>query len=295
MLTHKSIFILDTHGLLYQLFHALPPMSSPKGEPVGVVYGFAKDMFTLIERHKPHYIFCAFDLPGKTFRSEIYAEYKANRSEMPDDLKPQIGFVHEILEAMNVPQLSLPGYEADDIIATVARLTSEQHGNCVIVTNDKDCRQLINEHVSIFNFRKQIFYKTEELRADWGITPSQVVDFQTLVGDSTDNIPGVQKVGPKTATELLQQFGTLEGIYENIEKITGKKKEHLLDGKESAMLSRRLVQLSAHVPVEITWSEYQGIDEAKLSALFQRFGFKSLMEKTTDCRQRTATSLLFPD
>ena len=279
MLTHRTVFVLDAHGLLYQLFHALPPMSSPQGEPVGAVYGFTKDMFTLIERHHPDYLFCAFDLPGKTFRWELYAEYKANRSEMPDDLKPQIGFVHEILEAMNILPLSLPGFEADDIMATVARLTAEQNGNCVIVTNDKDCRQLINDHVSIFNFRKQSFYKTDDLLADWGIRPDQVIDFQSLVGDATDNVPGVAKVGQKTASELLKQFGSLEGIYANIEKITGKKKEYLLAGRESALLSRQLVALKNDVPIQAAWNPFSGFCAEKLRILFHRFGFKSLIPK----------------
>gem|GEM_PF-633181 len=282
-----TTYILDTHGLLYQLFHALPPMSSPKGEPVGAVYGFTKDLFRLIERYKPDYLFCAFDLPGKTFRSELYAEYKANRSEMPDDLKPQIGFVHEILEAFGIPQLSLPGFEADDIMATVARLTAEQQGECVIVTSDKDCRQLISDHVEpcspgnvvLLNIRKERFYKAEDLLADWGIRPDQVVDFQAFVGDSSDNVPGVAKIGQKTAAELLQQFNSLEGVYENIGKITGKKKEHLLAGKENALLSRKLVTLNNDVPIEVRWTEYQGIDRGKLRTLFQRFGFKSLMSK----------------
>jgi len=279
MSTHQTIFVLDTHGLLYQLFHAIPPMSSPMGEPVGAVYGLTKDIFSLIEKHQPDSLFCAFDLPGQTFRSEIYTEYKANRSEMPDDLRPQIGFVHEILDAMNIPGLSLPGFEADDIMATAARMIAEQNDHCIIVTSDKDCRQLINDHVSIFNLRKAAFYKAEELLADWGIRPDQVVDFQSLVGDSTDNVPGVAKVGPKTATELLQQFGTLEGIYENIEKITGKKKEYLLAGKESAFLSRQLVTLKNDVPIHVDWKPYSGFDAEKLRTLFQRFGFKSLMGK----------------
>jgi len=275
----KTTFVLDAHGLLYQLFHALPPMSSPMGEPVGAVYGFAKDLFTLIDRHQPDRLLCAFDLPGPTFRAALYPEYKANRSTMPDDLQPQIGFVHAILEAFGIPPLAQPGFEADDIMATVARMVAEQNEHCVIVTSDKDCRQLISEHVSIFNLRKQAFYKAEELLADWGITPSQVVDFQSLVGDSTDNIPGVAKVGPKTATELLQQFGTLEGIYENIEKMTGKKKEYLLAGKESALLSRQLVTLKNDVSLEVEWQEYSGFDADKLRGLFLRFGFKSLMGK----------------
>ena len=287
-----TTYILDTHGLLYQLFHALPPMSSPKGEPVGAVYGFTKDLFGLIERYKPDYLFCAFDLPGQTFRSELYSEYKANRSEMPDDLKPQIGFVHEILEAFNISTLSLPGFEADDIMATVARLVTdrreraetspEQQGECVIVTSDKDCRQLINDHVSLLNLRKQTFYKAEDLLADWGIRPEQVVDFQAFVGDTSDNVPGVAKIGQKTATELLQQFNSLEGVYDNIGKITGKKKEYLLAGKENALLSRRLVTLNNTVPIEVAWTEYQGFDREKLRALLQRFGFKSLMRKLED-------------
>jgi len=272
-----TTYILDTHGLLYQLFHALPPMSNPMGEPVGAVYGFTKDIFGLIERYKPDCLVCAFDLPGQTFRSELYTGYKANRSEMPDDLKPQIGFVHEILEAMNVPQLSLPGFEADDIMATVATLTSEQQRKCVIVTSDKDCRQLINDNVSLLNLRKQSFYKAADLLADWGIRPEQVIDFQALVGDSTDNVPGVAKVGPKTATELLQQFGTLEEVYENIGKVTGKKKEYLLAGKESAFLSRQLVTLKTDLPIQADWRQYEGFDTEKLRTLFQRFGFKSLM------------------
>ena len=265
------------------------------GEPVGAVYGFAKDIFTLIERHQPDCLFCAFDLPEQTFRSAIYAEYKANRSEMPDDLRPQIGFVHEILDAMNIPGLAQPGFEADDVMATAARMIVEQNGNCVVVTSDKDCRQLINDHVSIFNLRKGIFYTAENLLADWGIRPDQVIDFQSLVGDSTDNIPGVAKVGPKTATELLQQFGTLEGIYENIEKITGKKKEYLLVGKESAFLSRRLVALKNDVPIQVDWTPYSGFNAEKLRALFQRFGFKSLMGKlgTTQERQDNQSPLSF--
>jgi len=285
-----TTYLLDTHGLLYQLFHAIPPMSSPKGEPVGVVFGLVKDLFYLIERHKPDYIFCAFDLPGKTFRSEIYTEYKANRSEMPGDLIPQICFVHEILDAMNIPQLSLSGYEADDVIATAVRLTTEQGNKCVIVTNDKDCRQLIDDRTSIFNIRKGTFYTAENLFADWGIRPDQVVDFQSLVGDSTDNIPGVAKVGKKTATELLQQFGTLEGIFDNIEKIAGKKQEYLLTGKETAFLSRQLVALKKDVPILMEWEKYGGLNHEKLRSLFERFGFKSLLGKCgakdsgKDCR-----------
>ena len=279
MPTSQTVYILDSHGLLYQLFHALPPMSSPMGEPVGAVYGFTREIFALLEKHKPDYLFCAFDKHAPVFRSEIYTDYKANRSAMPDDLRPQIDTVKEVLEAFNIPSLALDGFEADDILATVARLSQESDWTCVIVSSDKDCRQLIRPNVWLYNPRKSAFYKEEELLADWGIRPDQAVDFQSLVGDSTDNIPGVAKVGPKTATELLQQFGTLEGIYENIEKITGKKKEYLLAGKDSAFLSRQLVTLKNDVPIQVDWKTYSGFNAEKLRALFQRFGFKSLMGK----------------
>ncbi|MCL2005865.1 MAG: hypothetical protein FWG73_06835 [Planctomycetaceae bacterium] len=279
----KTTYILDTHGFLYQLFHALPPMSSPQGEPVGAIYGFTKDLFNLIERYKPDYLFCAFDLPGQTFRSELYSEYKANRSEMPDDLKPQIGFACEILEALGIPQLALPGYEADDIMATVARLAVEQNGQCVIVTNDKDCRQLISDHVSLLNLRKQSFYTAENLLADWGIRPEQVVDFQALVGDPTDNVPGVPLIGPKIASELLQKYDTLETVFEHISDISGKKRqENLRAGQEAALLSRQLVRLNCQVPIEVDWADHQFRNEAKLQALFQRFGFRSFSAKAKE-------------
>ena len=284
--TPQTVFILDSHGLLYQLFHALPPMSSPMGEPVGAVYGFTREIFALLEKHQPDYLFCAFDKHAPVFRSDIYEAYKANRSAMPEDLRPQIETAKEVLEAFNVPILALDGFEADDILATVARCSQEKGLSCVIVSSDKDCRQLIGPNVRLYNLRKAAFYKEEELFADWGIRPEQVIDFQSLVGDSTDNIPGVAKVGPKTATELLQQFGTLEEIYENIEKVTGKKKEYLLASKELAFLSRRLVTLQNDVPIQVDWNHYSGFHAEKLRTLFQRFGFKSLMPKLDGFTQR---------
>ncbi|GHT21564.1 DNA polymerase I [Planctomycetales bacterium] len=271
-----TLFILDAHGLLYQLFHALPPMSSPQGEPVGAVFGFAKDLFAIIEKHRPGVLLCAFDMPEKTFRSEIYTEYKANRSTMPEDLQPQIECAKEILRAFNIPILGVSGYEADDILATVAKQVDKRGEQCVIVTADKDCRQCITDNVSLFNLRKQVFYGAEELQNDWGITPKQVVDFQAIVGDATDNVPGVKGIGQKGAMELLQQFSTLEGVYENLAQIKGKKREYLAEHKEEAMISRKLVQLKTDVPIEADWTAYQGFDREKLKTVFQRFGFKSL-------------------
>ncbi|MDR0335584.1 MAG: DNA polymerase I [Planctomycetaceae bacterium] len=282
MIRNKTVYVVDAHGILYQLFHALPPMTSPQGEPVAAVYGFARDLFSLLEKHHPDYFFCAFDMPAPTFRAEIYSEYKANRSAMPDDLRPQIGFAREVLDAMGVLPLGISGFEADDILATVARMVAEKNGQCVLVTSDKDCRQLINAQVSLFNLRKQSFYRSKELFDDWHIKPEQVVDFQSLVGDSTDNIPGVPLIGPKIASELLNKFGTLENIFEHVSEIAGKKRqENITNNKELAFMSRQLVKLRNDVPIEIDWTanEYNGIDNEKLQKLFHRFGFKSLLQK----------------
>ncbi|MDR1925257.1 MAG: DNA polymerase I [Planctomycetaceae bacterium] len=299
MLTNKTVCILDSHGILYQLFHALPPMSSPQGEPVGAVYGFVRDLFTLIERHKPDYFFCAFDMPGDTFRAEIYSEYKANRSAMPDELRPQIAASREVLDAMRIPTLGLSGFEADDIMATVASQVETQNGTCIIVTADKDCRQLITPKVSLYNLRKQSFYRAEELLKDWGITPEQVVDFQALVGDPTDNVPGIKHVGQKTATDLLQKFGSLNNVLENTDKITGKKcKEYITADKDNAILSRKLVKLDNNVPINIDWTKSEfshNFDNEKLRQLFNRFGFKSLLNKIDQKVDTPKKTTLFDD
>ncbi|MDR3183451.1 MAG: DNA polymerase I [Planctomycetaceae bacterium] len=274
-----TAFILDAHGLLYQQFHALPLMNSPLGEPVNAVFGFSKDLFAVIKRNRPDVLLCAFDLPEKTFRSDIYSGYKANRSAMPEELRPQIESAKEIIRAFDIPLLAAAGFEADDILATAAAQCTQRGEKCVIVTSDKDCRQLISSSVSLYQLRKHVFYGQAELAADWGITPDKVIDFQSLVGDATDNVPGVPHIGPKTAAELLKQFGSLEGIYENLNKIGGKKQEYLANGKDSAFLSRRLVTLRTDVPLNIDWNSYTGFDTEKLRPLFQRFGFASLLEQ----------------
>jgi len=174
-LHNQTVFVLDTHGILHQLFHALPEMSSPQGEPVGAVFGFARDLMTLLSRYQPDYVFCAYDLPGGTFRNELYPKYKENRKEMDESLRSQVPLSRELLEAFSLPILALEGFEADDILATVAHQVEQAGGKCVLVTSDKDCRQLLTDRVTIFSLRKQQFYTAKELLDDWGITPDQVM------------------------------------------------------------------------------------------------------------------------
>jgi len=208
-----SVWVIDAHSLIYQVFHAMPEMTGPRGEPVGAVYGFTRDLLFLLTEKTPDYLFCAFDLPGKTFRHEMFDQYKIQRSEMPENLVPQIASIRRVLAAMAIPALGCEAYEADDVLATVARITDELGGQCRVVTGDKDCRQLITDRVQVYNIRKDQFFDAEALQEEWGIAPGQVVDFQSLVGDSVDNVPGVPLIGPKIAQQLLSQYETLEGVW----------------------------------------------------------------------------------
>src|SRR5215471_7651327 len=167
--TSESLYLVDAHSLIFQVFHALPEMSSPAGLPTNALFGFTKDMLYLRQDKKPDYLICAFDMPGKTFRDEIYSEYKAHRAPMPDDLSLQIPLIHQMLEAMRIPVVGVSGYEADDVIATLAKAGAEKGLEVLICSSDKDCRQLINDRVKIFSLRKRQVFDSESLQQDWGI------------------------------------------------------------------------------------------------------------------------------
>ena len=183
-LAGQTVWVVDANSLIFQVFHALPEMTSPQGEPVSAVFGFARDMLYLLEEKKPDYLFVAFDGPEQTFRHELYENYKGNRSEMPVDLVPQFAPIGRLLDGLGVPGIAVEGFEADDLLATIAHQTHELGGECYLVTGDKDCRQLITDRVKVYNIRKDQMFDAAALAADWGIRPDQVVDFQALVGDS---------------------------------------------------------------------------------------------------------------
>ncbi len=277
-----SVWVIDAHSLIYQVFHAMPEMTGPRGEPVGAVYGFTRDLLFLLTEKTPDYLFCAFDLPGKTFRHEMFDQYKIQRSEMPENLVPQIASIRRVLAAMAIPALGCEAYEADDVLATVARITDELGGQCRVVTGDKDCRQLITDRVQVYNIRKDQFFDAEALQEEWGIAPGQVVDFQSLVGDSVDNVPGVPLIGPKIAQQLLSQYETLEGVLDHASEVSGKKrKENLVRYRDQALMSRDLVRLDVKTPVAIDWEGGRAgpIDRQAVTALFHEFGFRNLGQK----------------
>ncbi|WP_428303751.1 DNA polymerase I [Lacipirellula sp.] len=278
-----TIYVVDSYSLIFQVFHAMSgsELTSPRGEPVGAVYGFTRDLVQLMERKQPTALLCAFDLSGPTFRHEMYDSYKADRSEMPEALVSQIPKIREVVQAMGIPVVDYPGFEADDVMATVARLCEEGGARCLLVTADKDCRQLLTSQTAIYNIRKDLEYGGTELYGDWGIAPEQVVDFQSLVGDKIDNVPGVPLIGPKIAKELLEKYGSLENVLDHAGEVGGKRSQNLIEHREAALLSRKLVELDKNVPIAVDWSSARigGFDEARLADLFRDYGFRGLAER----------------
>jgi DNA polymerase-1 len=278
----ETLYVIDVYSLLFQVFHAIPPMTGPKGQPTNAVFGFTRDIMAMQQQKRPEYFVCAMDSSGPGVRNEIYAEYKANRSEMPEDLVPQIPMLKEVLDAFRCLTIEHAGWEADDVLATVTREAVSRGIDVVIVTADKDARQLLSPHVRIFNARKNAFYGEAELLADWGVRPDQVVDFQSLVGDSVDNVPGVPLVGPKKAQALLTEFATLEGVLANADKAPGAKlKENLKNFADLARTSRKLVELNQHLPLGLDFEQarVQTPDHARLRQLFVDLGFRRLSEE----------------
>jgi DNA polymerase-1 len=274
-LQSESLYLVDAHSLIFQVFHAVPEMTSPAGLPTNALFGFTRDLLYLRQDRKPAYLVCAFDIGEPTVRTEVYAEYKAHRAPMPDDLRLQIPMIHEMLAAMRVPVVGLAGYEADDLIATLSVAGAQRGLEVFICSSDKDCRQLLSERVKVFNVRKREIYDAAALAAEWGVKPEQVVDFQTLVGDSVDNVPGAQGIGPKTASQFLQTYGTLDNLMLHLDEIKGKKQESLRAFQPLLDRTRTLVTLDTHAPMTQEWDAWrmQPPDVPKLLELFRSWGF----------------------
>jgi DNA polymerase I len=277
------LYVIDTMSLIFQNFHALPKdMSSPKGQPTNAVFGFSRDLQNILQNRQATHVICAMDSEGPGEREALYEAYKANRSETPDDLKSQIPLILDVIRGFNVPVIEHPGWEADDIIATLAVEAVADGLEVRIVTSDKDIRQLLSPNVLLYNCRKNEFFGEEELKQTWGIRPDQVIDFQSLVGDSVDNVPGVPLVGPKKAQALLEQFGTLEDVLANADKAPGKKlSENLRNFAGQARMSRELVRLRTDLPLDYHWDAAR-VGEPNREVLFQLFsdlGFGRMSEE----------------
>ena len=274
----NPVYILDVFSLVFQVFHGLPPMTGPSGQPTNAVYGFTRDVINLLRDHRPSHLYCAMDSPGKGVRNDWYPEYKANRDAMPEDLVPQIKMIEEVMAGFGLPVLRVEGWEADDIFATLAKRAAEAGHQVRIVTSDKDARQLVSPQVQLFHIRKNEFQDEAFVLEQWGVRPDQVIDFQSLVGDSVDNVPGMPLVGPKKARTLLEQYETLDEVLSHADEVNGKKlKENLVAFADQSRLSKRLVTLYDDLPLELDWDAQKvgTPDIARLSTLFTELGFRS--------------------
>lgn len=275
----KQIYVVDVSSMFFRAFYAIRPLTSSKGVPVNAVYGFISMIIKLMKDKKPdHLVFC-YDRKEPSFRKDLYVEYKANRTEMPEDMQVQMPYLKQIASLLGICDLEVPSYEADDLIGTIACMAQKEDYEVFIVSGDKDFCQLVNKNVFLYDTMKEVVFDEELVKAKHGVHPLQFIDYLALTGDSSDNIPGVAGIGPKGAQKLIEQFGTLEAIYENIDQVSSASiKEKLLKSKENAILSKRLVTIVCDAPVNVTLEDFTlkpfKVDE--LRAFLQDLNFKTL-------------------
>ncbi len=278
----EVLYVMDLMGYVFRAYHALPPMSTSAGEPTHAVYGVTQMLLALVNQQRPRYLAVTLDPPGPSFRHELFDAYKANRKERPEDLRPQIERLEEVIEAYDIPCFMEPGFEADDVIATLVRQAREAGLRVVIVAADKDLLQLVGDGVIMYDTMRERIFGVAETQVKLGVPPTQVVDYLAMVGDSSDNVPGVKSVGPKTAAQLLADYPTLDEIYAHLDDIPRKgTRTKLAEQRAEAMLSRELVRLRDDAPVtlDVEAVRYGGASPARLRALFTKLEFHKLLPR----------------
>ena len=282
-----TLYLIDGHALAYRMYFALTAgggsqrWQSSKGEPTAGIYGFARELVRVMEQERPEYLAVAFDV-GKTFRDEIYPEYKATREKMPDDLRSQLERIREMVDAFNIPRLEMEGYEADDVLGSIAKKAAEQGLGIKIITGDRDLLQLVNERTAVYLAGdNQTYITDEDVIKKLGVRPNQVVDYKAIVGDTSDNIPGIKGVGEKTAVALLEKFATLDSIYENLEQVEKRWRGKFETSKESAYMSRTLAQIKVdlNINLDLEHAKVKPFDASKLEAFFKEMEFRTLVNK----------------
>lgn len=276
----KKIALIDGYGFVFRAYHSLPPLTRNDGTPVGAVFGFTNMLIKLLASLDVSHVAVVFDSGSKTFRNDIFPDYKANRPPCPEDLVPQFSIVREAAESLNLAILEKIGFEADDIIATLAKKYSADGDTVLIVSSDKDLMQLIDDRVSMYDAMKNKMITAKEVEEKFFVTPDKVLDVLSLMGDASDNVAGVRGIGPKTAAELIKQFGNLENIFINLDQIKQEKRRQLLrDGEEHAKLSKILISLREDVELGITIDdlEIQSLEPQKLISFLEKQGFRSLV------------------
>jgi DNA polymerase-1 len=291
--TKRRLLIYDGNAIIHRCFHAIPPLSTKDGVLVNAVYGFLTMLFKSIKDLKPTHLAVTFDLPGPTFRHEASADYKATRIKQAPELYAQIPITKEILEAMGIQIFEMPGFEADDVIGTIATLAHEEKPSVetIIVTGDMDALQLVNDTTRVYTMRKGIsdtvIYDEAAVRERFGFEPKSLIDYKALRGDVSDNISGIRGIGEKTGMELIQKFGTIENLYEALEGgitaigATERIKKLLLANKPDAVQSKHLATIVCNVPIEFDFSKtvYKKVDRDVIFPWFQKLGFLSLLQR----------------
>ncbi|MEJ2286945.1 MAG: 5'-3' exonuclease H3TH domain-containing protein, partial [Desulfobacterales bacterium] len=281
MTTDKTIYLIDGTAYIYRAYHAIRSLTNSRGLPTNAVFGFTRMLIKLMEDRSPEYVGMFFDAKGPTFRHERYKEYKANRPPMPEDMAMQIPYIKKVTEAFNLPIFELQGYEADDLIGTLARKAEKEGLNVVMVTGDKDFMQLVTDKAAIWDPMKENTIDQKSIRENFGIEPHQMIDVQGLSGDTADNIPGVPGIGQKTALDLVKTYNSMPELYENLDAITKKKqRENLENFKDQAFLSRELVTINTRVPVTLDPAKFKvaAPERKKLSELFKNLEFRQLQQ-----------------
>ncbi len=279
---NERIYLIDGSSYIYRAYYAIRHLSNSRGEATNAVYGFTKMLLTLLREEKPDRVAVIFDAKGPTFRKELYPDYKANRSAMPEDLVPQIPWIKEVVRAFNLPAVELAGYEADDIIATLAKRYAEQGFDITVVTGDKDLMQIVNERVRLLDTMKGKVSERDEVIERFGVPPEQVLEILGLAGDTSDNIPGVPGIGEKTASALIQEFGSIENLLNNIDQVKGKKRqENLREFGDQARLSRQLADLIYDLELDVALEDLilSEPDREMLEVLFNKFEFSKLAQE----------------
>jgi DNA polymerase-1 len=281
----KRLVLLDGNAIVHRAYHGLPPLTTKTGETVHAVYGFALTLLSVLEKFQPEYVIATFDLPGGTFRDDLYEEYKAHRQAAPDDLYAQIPVIQEMVTAFGIPVVTKENFEADDCIGTLSLKGKNEGLEVIIVTGDTDTLQLVDEDVKVFTMRKSIkdtiVYEVADVVTKYGLAPSQLVDYKGLAGDSSDNIPGVRGVGPKTAQTLLSKHQNLEGVYAHLDENKGKLLENLTADKENAFLSRDLgtIRRDVDIDLDLSAAKLDDYDATKAEAFLKHYEFYSLLKR----------------
>jgi len=281
MKADKIVYLIDGTAYIHRAYHAIRGLTNSKGLPTNAVFGFTRILLKLMEDRRPNYVAMVFDSKGPTFRHKIYTPYKANRPPMPEDMAVQIPYIKEVVEAFNLPVIEMSGFEADDLIGTLARMAEKKGYSVVMVTGDKDFMQLVTERAAIWDPMKDSAIDIKHIRQKYGIEPLQMIEVQGLSGDTADNIPGVPGIGPKTALELIKKFGDMDTLYDGLDSITRKKqRENLEQYKDQAFLSRRLVTIDTRVPLTADLDKFKVVapDSRRLAELFKTLEFRQLQQ-----------------